>query len=328
MEKTVGITGTSGHLAASIIPLLENKGYKMRVLQYKHELSFKPNNLEIVKGGLSDPASLNELVRGCDVVIHSAARISINSNKDPYVYDTNVIGTKNIFNASKLANVKRFIYISSIHAYHQFPADEILDETHPYCPDNSPQYDRSKRDAEQFVLQQASGPVEVVVLNPTAIVGPNDHRPSLIGKGILVMYNRKIPSLIRGGFDFCDVRDVAEGIVSAVDNGRNGQSYLLSGKWYSLPDLYRIIMDVKGDKRKLPVLPPWAGYLGLPFTNMMASLRKIEPIYTKESLQTLANGNKKISSLKAARELGYNSRPLTETIADTINWFKREGYLQ
>jgi dihydroflavonol-4-reductase len=327
-KLTIGITGTSGHLAASVIPLLIKKGYRIKALQYKQELPFVYENLEIIKGSLSDIPSLDRLVSGCDTVIHSAARISIHSDKDAAVYDTNVNGTKHLFNAAKRADVRRFLYISSIHVYNQFPVDEMLDETRPYCEAHSHLYDRSKRDAEQFVLQNATGPMEVVVLNPTAIMGPFDFKPSLIGKGIIDFYNRRVPSLISGGFDFVDVRDVAEGIVNAINDGRNGQSYLLSGKWHSLAELFGMIMHVKGDPGKLPVLPYWAGYLGLPFTNLWASIKKIDPLYTKESLDTLKHGNKKISSIKAARELGYHCRPLQETITDTINWFKTSGYLQ
>jgi dihydroflavonol-4-reductase len=327
MNKTVAITGTTGLLASSVVPLLENKGYKIKALLHKQELSVKPDSLETIKGSLSDIPSLHRLVEGCDVVIHSAARISINSNQDACVYDTNVNGTMNIFEAAQKAGIKRFLYISSIHAYNQSPQDNTLDESHSYCTDDSFLYDRSKRNAEKFVLQNGNGPMEVVVLNPTAIVGPGDHKPSLIGSGIISFYKRQVPSLIRGGFDFCDVRDVAGAIVNAIEMGRNGHSYLLSGKWYSLADFYKMIMNAKGDIRKLPVLPIWAGYLGLPFTHLMASVKKIEPLYTRESLHTLKHGNKKISCAKAARELEYQCRPLNETISDTISWFKKNGYL-
>lgn len=325
---TIGITGTTGHLGTSIIPLLESKEYKVRALQYNCDLPFSLKNAEIIRGSLFDLPSLNELVIGCDVVIHCAAKISINSNKDTSVYDTNVNGTKNIFNAAKEANVKKFIYISSIHAYNQVPVDEILNESRLYCDNSSALYDQSKRDAQKFVLNQETGSMETVVLNPTSVIGPHDYKPSLMGKAIIELYNGNIPSLVRGGFDFCDVRDVAEGIVSAIENGRNGHGYLLSGKWCSLSDLNQTIIDVKGSTRRIPTLPPWLAYLGLPFINMMAFLKKTEPLYTKESLDTLINGNKNISSLKATQELGYTNRPLSETILDSINWFKQEGYLK
>lgn len=324
----IAITGTSGHLAAPILPLLQNNGFVIQALQYKEELSSDLKNLQVVKGSLFDTESLNRLVTGCDIVIHSAAKISINSNRDDSVYNTNVNGTKNVFYAAKAANVKRFIYISSIHAYNQFPSDKTLDEAHPFCNDNSPQYDLSKRDAQKFILAQTDGLMEVVVLNPTAIIGPNDYKPSLLGQAIIDMYNNRVPSLIKGGFDFCDVRDVANGIVNAIHSGRNGHSYLLSGKWYSLADFHQIIMDIKGEKRKLAILPPWVGYLGLPFIRMIASVKNNEPLYTKESLQTLVHSNKKISNQKAVKELFYNTRPLKDTIADSISWFQQNGYLQ
>jgi dihydroflavonol-4-reductase len=260
-------------------------------------------------------------------VIHCAARISINSNGDPSVYDTNVQGTKNIFKAAQQAGVKRFIQLSSIHAYHQVTRDEFLNEESPYCPKNAPRYDQSKRDAQQFVLQQASDQMEVIVLNPTSVIGPFDYKPSLMGKAIRDIYNGRIPMLISGGFDFCDVRDVASGIVSAIDHGRNGQAYLLSGKWHSLEELKRIILNIKGVNKRIPVLPAWTGYAGLPFTLLLAALKGQEPLYTKESIHTLTHGNKNISSLKAEKDLGYKCRPLEETVADTISWFKQAGFL-
>lgn len=326
-QKTVAITGSAGHLATAVIPLLINKGYRVRALVYKRVPSYDSPALETVEGSLSDMASLKRLVKGCQVVIHCGARISLNSNSDPAIFETNVNGTKHIFNAAKQAGVKRFIHISSIHAYDQLNGEGELNEESRYCSKKVPRYDQSKRDAQKFVLQQSDDQMEVVVLNPTAVVGPFDINPSLIGRAILDIYTGKIPILIRGGFDFVDVRDVASGIVTAIDNGRSGNSYLLSGKWHSLGELHNIIMSIKGDQRKIPVLPAWGGYLGLPFIQILSAINRKEPLYTKESILAMTRGNKKISCLKAVNELGYSSRPLRETIADSITWFKQAGYL-
>ncbi|MCB9081436.1 MAG: NAD-dependent epimerase/dehydratase family protein, partial [Lewinellaceae bacterium] len=302
MGTTIAITGATGHLASSIIPLLIRQGYKIRALQYEQALSFDEHKMEMISGSILDPLALTSLVEGCEMVIHAAAKISINSNKDTTLYAVNVNGTKNLLAAAQRANVKRFIYISSIHAYSQFPVYEMLDETQAYCDHRSPRYDQSKRDAQQYVLQHLSGPMEVVVLNPTSVIGPYDNKPSLLGKAVMDMYTGKIPALINGGFDFCDVRDVAQGIVNALDRGRHGHAYLLAGKWYSVVDLYQMVMDIKGAPASIPVLPPWAGYMGLPFIKMMASLQKTAPLYTKESLDALKNGNRYINSRKAAQE--------------------------
>ncbi len=324
---TIAVTGSTGHLATSVIPLLTERGYRVRALYHEQKPDFGSPIFETIKGSLSDTVSLDKLVEGCDVTIHCAARISLNSNKDPLVYETNVMGTMNIFQASKLAGIKRFIHISSIHAYSQIPVNEMLDETHQYCSKKAANYDQSKRDAEQFILQQASAQMEVLVLNPTGVVGPFDYKPSLMGRAIMDIYNRKVPSLIKGGFDFCDVRDVAQAVANAINKGRSGESYLLSGKWHSLAEIQQMIMSTRSGKRGVPVLPCWTGYIGLPFVTLLSSLNRQEPLYTKESLNTLIHSNKKISSAKASEELDYICRPLDETIADSISWFKQNGYL-
>jgi dihydroflavonol-4-reductase len=323
----IAITGSTGHIATSVIPLLTGNNNLVRTLQHAYVPALKNTHTEIFKGDLNNPLTLNGFTDGCDVVVHCAARISINSNADPLVYETNVNGTINIFNAAKKAGVKRFIYVSSIHAYHQLPVYANLNEYKVYCTGSAPKYDQSKRDAQKYVLENANAAMEVVVVNPTCVIGPPDPRPSLMGKAIIDMYNKKIPSLINGGFDFCDVRDVAQGIVQAIDKGRNGESYLLSGKWYSLAALYTLIMNLKHEQHNIPVLPAWLAYLGLPFIQLMAVIKKQEPLYTKESLGALLHGNKNISYAKAMNELGYSCRPLAETVSDVINWYRKSGML-
>ena len=323
----IAITGSTGHIATSVIPLLTGNGDFVRTLQHTYIPEIKQESTEIFTGDLTNPSTLVGFIDGCDIVIHCAAKISINSNSDPSVYETNVKGTINIFTEAKKAGVKRFIYVSSIHAYHQLPVSALLNENSRYCFNNAAQYDQSKRDAQKFVLKNATSAMEVVVVNPTCVIGPPDPRPSLMGKAMIDMYNKKIPSLINGGFDFCDVRDVAHGIVQAIDKGRNAESYLLSGKWHSIAVLYRLIMDLKQEKNNIPVLPAWTAYMGLPFIQLMVAIKKQEPLYTKESLGALLYGNKNISCAKAMSELGYCCRPIAETVSDTINWYRKSGML-
>jgi len=120
---------------------------------------------------------------------------------------------------------------------------------------------------------------------------------------------------------------VASGIVSAIENGRNGNAYLLSGKWHPISDVLEIVNKTRNEKRRLPVLPGWTGYAGLPFIRLMAAIKNEAPIYTHESLDALLQGNKNISHKKATDELNYHCRPFEETLFDLINWFKTNGFL-
>jgi dihydroflavonol-4-reductase len=323
----IAITGATGHLGVSILPLLLIKGFEVRALINASRIPVDFKEVEIINGNLFDETALQKLVTGCDVVIHSAAKISMNSNNDPKVYETNFTGTKNIFNAAVEAGVKRFIYVSSIHAYQQLPNTNLLNEHSAYCDSSAPQYDQSKRDAQQYVLQQKTK-MEVVVINPTSVAGPPDYRPSLFGKALMDIYNHKIPMLINGGFDFCDVRDVANAIVTAIEKGKHGEAYLLGGKWYSMAEVYKMVMDYKDEKSSINVLPGWVGYVGLPFIKLQAKLKKEAPLYTSESLVALQHGNRNISCEKAKRELNYTSRSFTLTVTDLLNGFKQSSKLK
>ena len=323
----IAITGASGHIGASVLPLLLSKGFSVEALVNTSNLKTGFEKVKIINGNLFELTALQNLVTNCDVVIHCAAKISMNSNHDTSVYETNYRGTKNIFSAAVAAGVKKFIYISSIHAYSQIPGDVVLDESRAYCNSIAAQYDQSKRDAQQFVFQNKST-MEVVAINPTSVAGPPDFRPSLFGKALMDIYNGKIPMLINGGFDFCDVRDVSCAVVRAIEKGRNGEAYLLGGKWHSMAEVYKMVMNYKGEKSSITVLPGWVGYLGLPFIKLQSKLKNETPLYTSESLNVLLQGNKHINYDKAKLELCYKCRPLTETVTDLLSNFKQTGQLK
>ncbi|MEO8146656.1 MAG: NAD-dependent epimerase/dehydratase family protein [Bacteroidia bacterium] len=323
----VAITGSSGHLGRVVADELLLRNYSVNALMYQDK-SFSNRDVEIVNGDLNNISSLKNLVKDCETVIHCAGKISINSNRDKSVYETNVGGTKNILEAAIQNGVRKFIHISSIHAYNQFPKFDLLNEERNYCSNNAPLYDQSKRDAQKLVLNHTGKGIEIVVLNPTAIIGAPDYKPSLTGKAIIDIYNKKIPALLNGGFDFCDVRDVANGIVNAIEHGRNGESYLLSAKWRHIEDVAKIVMKIKGEKNYLPVLPAWMGYAGLPFANLYSSIKKSAPLFTTESIDALTKGNRNISRAKATKDLNYHCRPLEETIADLIMWFKQQHFIE
>lgn len=325
MNPTLALTGSSGQIASALLPLLVSKGYHVKALVHQHPPVFSHPRVEFVTGSLSDPESLDRLVEGCQYVIHSAGRVSIRSNHDGEVYETNASGTVRMYEAARKAGVFRLLHISSIHAYDQLTAGETLTEESPYCPDHAPLYDRSKRDAQRWLLSQNGEGPEVVVVNPTAVTGPFDHKPSLIGQAVIALYNNKIPVLIEGGFDFVDVRDVAAGILSALENGKHGEAYLLPGRWHSLAQLQQLVLNVRGINGAAPVLPAWTGFAGLPFIQLYARLSNREPLYTREALTAIVQGHKQISGAKAASELGYRPRELAETVRDTIEWFRETG---
>lgn len=322
----IGITGASGHIASAGIPLLLKRGYRLKLLQHTQEISSEHPDVELVSGNVLDPESLNHLAHECEVIIHCAGKISMDSNRDPSVYEVNVEGTRNVFNAARNAGIKVFIHLSSIHAF-ELPAKTTaeISEHSRLCSDRAHKYDRSKRDAQGFILDQSG--MRIICLCPTGIIGPFDQKPSLIGQAILDIYSAKIPALIHGGFDFCDVRDIAQSIVNSIENSSANGVYVLSGHWCTTRELLQLINASQPVKKWIPILSPSFAYAFLPFLSLWLKLSKSKPLYTRETLDAWTKTKIHFNSSKAQHDLLYHCRSLEVTINDTIEWFKTNNYI-
>ncbi len=321
----IAITGASGHIGANLCRTLLGHDHRIKVLVNQYADSLPAEELEHIPGNLLDPGSLSDLASGSEILIHLAAGISINGSRK--ILDTNVEGTRNVIRASRDAGVKRLIHFSSIHALVHEPRDEALDETRSLTLNDKIIYNRSKAMAEQLVRDAVEDGLDAVVINPTSVMGPNDFKPSLLGQAILQMCQGKIPALIPGGYDWVDVRDVVDGTLNAIEKGRRGESYLLSGHYVSLKVFYDLLLEIRGSGKKLPLIPFWLAHLGVPFLKAWARVTGSSPLYTRESVDILKTAHTGISNGKARKELSYHPRPFEETLRDTINWFGENHYL-
>ncbi|MCX6285823.1 MAG: NAD-dependent epimerase/dehydratase family protein [Bacteroidetes bacterium] len=323
----IAVTGANGHVGYNLCKSLLDKGFQVKALTHKHTESISKLDLTLVKGDLLDKTSLLELMDGVDVVFHLAAQISITGDPSGSVYRINAEGTRNMLSAAKDRNIKRFIHFSSIHAFCQDPQEKALDENRPLVGSEAFAYDRSKAEGERFVMEAARNGLDAIVLSPTAIIGPADPEPGLTGKAVLQLLNHKIPALVPGGYNWIDVRDVVNTAISAIEKARQGQKYLVSGKWHSLKELSGFVGKHSGIKTIQTVLPFWSAKVGLPFITMFSKLTGSEPLYTSESLEIVAKGSRLIDNTKSRTELGLDPRPLDETICDLYTWFKDNNYL-
>ena len=323
----IAVTGASGHVGINLCKALLAKGHEVRALYHKNDSVLRTVTVSMVQGDVLDRDSLRPLLAGADVVFHLAARISITGDPDGMVHRINAEGTRNMIAVARECKVGRFVHFSSIHAFCQAPYDKPLDETRPIVVKEGFAYDRSKAEGERAVMEAAAQGFHALVVSPTAILGPDDPEPSLTGKAVIDICNRKIPSLVPGGYDWVDVRDVVAGAIAASEQGRAGEKYLLSGHWHDLKEFSSVIGRCAGTKTVSTVVPIWLARVGLPFITLCSRLSGREPLYTGESLTILSEGNRMISNAKARRELGFNPRPLTETIGDLISWFRTNKYL-
>ncbi len=297
------------------------------MLVHRNRKSLNSLAVESLAGDLRDTKALAALMEGADAVVHLAAVISIRGKRDGELFEVNVDGTRRALEAGRKASVRRFIHFSSIHALEQKPLDEPLDETRPLALRDRMAYSRSKAWAEKEVLAAVEEGLDAVILSPTAVLGPRDYAPSLLGRALILMAKGRIPGLIPGGYDWVDVRDVAEAAAEALEKGRRGERYLLSGHWRTLRTLAEEVASISGVRPRRFTCPHWMARAGLPFIRLYCSLYEKEPLYTRDSLYTLRTGHPAISRAKAERELGYRPRPLEQTLKDTLAWFAENGYL-
>jgi dihydroflavonol-4-reductase len=325
------VTGATGHIGANLVRELLRSGRRLRVLVERAAAddtrAIDGLEVERVVGDVRDRESLLPLLQGADVVYHLAAVIALAGDRAGRLHATNVIGAENVAELAREAGVRRMVHFSSIHAFSAEPAAEPIDEKRSRALGPAhPAYDRSKAEGEERVRAQVARGLDVVVVNPTGVIGPWDFAPSRFGRLLLAFHRREVPALVAGGFDWVDARDVAASALAAERDGRTGESYLLGGRWHSMLEIARIAESVTGVRAPRRVVPTWLARAAAPFSTLAARFTGNEPLFTSESLRA-ANSHRHVVSEKAARELGHRPRPIAESIADSYAWFAEAGFL-
>lgn len=322
----IAVTGASGHIGVNLLPRLIEEGYEVRVLVHNNSKAFEGLNVTAVKGDLLDKGSLLDCIDGAEVVIHLAGVITL-EKKSEEVLRVNVEGTRNLLEASGELGVKKFIFFSSIHALNVFPLSGVMDETRELNKKSRFDYDQSKVKGEEMVYAASQNGLHTVTLNPTAVLGPDDHKPSQLGRAIVQYYRGNIPATLDGGYNFVDVRDIADATIQAIRKGRSGHRYIISGNWKSIQELGQAIHRSGGRKPPMFKVPFWLARFGAGILNHFATGKDEERLFAPASLDTLENSHRNISYGKAYRELNYRPRDFEETIHDTIEWLKENDYL-
>ena len=291
-------------------------------------MPIKNLDVEQVEGDVLDPASLEPAMLGVKTVYHLAGIISIMPGRNSLVWKVNVDGTRNVLDAARRARVRRLVYTSSIHAIARAPHGVAMDESLGFDQNNPyGEYDRSKAAASLEVQNAASAGLDAVIVCPTGVIGPYDFRGSEMGEVIRSASEARTMFYVEGAYDFVDVRDVVDGLIAANENGRRGESYILSGNKISVRYLLETVREVTGKAFASIKMPFSLAEFAAKFTPSYYRWSKAKPRFTPYSLEVLQS-NSNISHAKAARELGYKSRPAIETITDTVRWFFENRQLQ
>lgn len=316
---TACVTGATGFVGGHVARLLAARGDLVRAT-YRNSSRLSrlaSMDLEPVKADVLDRAGMRRAVRGCEVVFHTAGYV--NSRPPDRVWRINALAPRVVVEAAAAEGVRRVVLTSTVAAIGTEQGDDVADETHVFQPGGAGMvYADSKHEGElEAVAAGARHGVEVVVVNPSYVLGvPVDRsQPGETSTRTVANYLLgRLPGVVDGATNIVDVEDVAAGHLLAAERGAAGERYILGGYNTAWVDLIDRIAAQSGIHHPLLVLPRDVAILA----RLQAELGVRGPI-APEALMLMAE-NWRYSSRKAKKELGYRTRPLEQTLGETIAW--------
>ena len=325
--EVAAVTGASGHIGSVLVRTLCHRGVHVRALMYEDSEGLPGEGFDRVRGDVTAPETLRGAFDGVAVVFHLAALVSLDGRDRERLWRTNVGGTRNVVAACVASGVRRLVHFSSIHALSPLPVGAPVDEERPLLSSEPvPDYDRSKAAGDRVVAEAGQAGLDVVTLHPTGCVGPHDYRPSLMGAALLSLYRGQMPGLVEGGFDWVDVRDIADAAIAAAERAPPNSRYVLSGEWASTVTVAEYVAALGGRPPPRLLAPMWAARLAAPVAEYGARLFGQPVTFNTAALHALRN-HRHVRSERARRELDFASRPLRTSIEDALTDFRRRGVI-
>jgi len=330
MSERVFVTGGSGHVGANLVRLLVERGYRVRALVRPGATRepFDGLELELVTGDVLDPSSLEALVEGCAGGYHAAAMVQTVRGREPLLYRTNVLGTRNVLDAARAAGVRRVVVTSSLGAVGQ-PEGAPCSERDAFNPfEEHLPYEESKAWMEHECLKAAVGGQDVVMVVSTAVLGPYDFKPSRMGRVVLDFANGNLRAYIPGGFEFVSARDLALGHLLAMERGKRGERYIVSTQFLSVDELMGLLETITGRSRPLR-LPRGAMNVLAHVSSFV--LNRVAPErpqrFTPDAVRLLSL-ERRADIGKARRELGYEPGSIEQALRDAHAGFVARGLVR
>lgn len=323
------VTGANGFLGSWVLRKLIEAGYTARAFCRKTSnvdsiADLLANQAEQAFGDVLDAESVAAALKDCQAVIHTAGVPHFSPDDKERMFAVNAAGAGIVMRAAQAARVERAVLTSSVAAMGGSFETRIANEETPSNAETiGIDYCLSKWQGEKEA--QAVPGLPLIVLRPVVVLGPGDAQKSSTTT-VLGFVRRKMPVYIEGRAGFGDVRDMATAHVAALEKGRLGETYLLGGHNLTISELVSAIEDVTGVAPP-PRVPYAVAYAVAGLSEAMARLRHQ---HTPLSRQLVKAGHlcTWVSSEKARAELGYEVRPLAESMRDTILFALRRGFVK
>ncbi|MEW6306494.1 MAG: hopanoid-associated sugar epimerase [Verrucomicrobiota bacterium] len=327
------VTGGSGFIGANLVQELCARGHRVKCLLRRSSdvRGLQGAEFERVEGDVADRALLAQAMRGCDWCFHVAASYHLWLPDYAPMYAANVEGTRHVLEAAAQAGCSRIVYTSTVGCIglpkeqngRVTPTDE---ETPVSEAQMSNHYKLSKWRAEQVARELAGQGLPIVIVNPSAPIGPRDVKPTPTGQVIVDFLNRKMPAYLDTGLNWVHVRDVAIGHLLAAEKGRPGQRYILGnaeGNW-TMKQAFGVLEEITGVPGPKFQIPHFIALLAAHVDEGIASFTGKAPKAPLAGVR-MAKYKMFFNPAKAVRELGLPQTPPRQALQDAVDWFRANG---
>jgi len=315
------VTGGNGFIGSVVVRMLVSEGHEVRCLLRPTSQTDRIDGItfERAMGDVRDAKSVGEALEGCDAVIHMASLSAWDQIDSPLMDEVVIGGTRNVLDAAKERHA-RVVFVSSILAVNGSTTPREFDESSEWTlPDKRLSYSRAKRKAEAMCQTAVADGVDVVIVNPGEVYGPND--TSLITACNLIDFAKSTPVLVcNGGTSVVYVDDVALAIVRALERGRTGERYILGGDNVTVKQLAQLSLELLGKHKRVVKVPNRV----IEAITAVATRLRI-PLPYNSHVIPYATKYWFVTSQKAQRELGVSFRSARDTLAPTLDWLKQTG---
>jgi dihydroflavonol-4-reductase len=320
------VTGATGFVGGHVASHLLAHGWSVRALVRPQSLGSGrlPEGCDPVAGDLRDAAAVERAARGVDAVFHVAALYSLARHRGAEVRHTNVEGTRNVLRAAAREGAA-VVHTSSVATIGLPPDGSPGDEDTPQPTSQViGAYKRSKVASEHLALAAAAEGRRVVVVNPTAPVGPGDHAPTPTGRIVSDFLAGRLPAYVDTGLNLVDVRDVAAGHRLALERGAPGRRYILGNQNMTLREILAALADIAG-RRAPRVRLPHAVAIAVAALDETIEGRVLrrEPLAPLDGA-LMARKRMFVDGSRAVRELGMPQSSVGAALADAVEWFRAE----
>jgi dihydroflavonol-4-reductase len=322
---TTLVTGASGLLGNNVVRLLVERGEAVRVL-VRDPAKLQPFQdlaVETAPGDVCDATAVQRAFAGVERVVHCAAQVHIGWSRLREQEAVNVEGTRHVAEAAQ-RHCARMVHVSSVDALGVGTLDRPSDENTPPNGEVPCPYVVTKRAAERAVLALVAQGLNAVIVNPGFMLGPWDWKPSS-GRMLLKIATGWGLLAPPGASSFCDVRDVAAGILTALERGRTGQRYILAGHTLTYREAMKLFARIMGKRPPIrTAIKPTVklvGFVGDLLGRITGRESDVNSAATEMSMLP-----KNFSSARAAAELGYQTRDVEQSAVDAWTWLRQYGY--